>query len=51
MIAEDGTDKLESDQQQAKNEFVFSLKTQLSTAHFFRYYQVETKLEAIFNYG
>lgn len=43
--------QLELDQQQAKNEFVSSLKILFSNARFFRYYQIETKIDAIFTHG
>lgn len=46
-----GALQLELDQQQAKNEFVSSLKTLFSNARFFRYYQVETKIDAVFTHG
>ena len=43
--------QLELDQQQAKNEFISSLNILFSNARFFRYYQVETKIDAVFTHG
>lgn len=43
--------KLESNQTQAKSKFILKVKKILSGARFFRYYQLETKLDALFTYG
>lgn len=43
--------KLENNQTQAKGKFISKVKKIVPGARFFRYYQLETKLDALFTYG
>ncbi len=43
--------QLERDQERRKRDFISDLHPILTGARYFRYYQVETKLDAMFTYG